>query len=216
MKYKLYNMKTKIFTVVALALFSYTSTLAQHFDVNLNVLNFAFSKYELGAEYGFSDKVAAGININTSSKNMTEAGGEKYSEFNVIPTFKYFSNPEKGADGFYLGAFARYRSSASNDNEFDALNITTLVVSTEKTNVTSSAIGLGVLTGYKWVASNGFIIEAEVGLGKLISNSIAISNKNAEEFNLTKDWDKQDYLPILGNKVPVDLRLALKIGYRIK
>ncbi len=209
-------MKNKILTTVAVILFSYTSTLAQHFDINLNVLNFVFSKYELGAEYGFNDKVAAGININTTSKNMTEAGGKKYSEFNVIPTFKYFLTPEKGDDGFYLGAFARYRSSASNDNNFNTINKTTLVETTEQTNVTSSAIGLGALTGYKWVAGNGFIVEAEFGIGKLLSNSITISNKNAEENNSTKDWKKNDYLPILGNKIPVDLRLGLKIGYRIK
>jgi len=209
-------MKNKILTTVALALFSYSSTLAQHFDINLNVLNFVFSKYELGAEYGFNDKIAAGINFNIASKNMTEAGGKEYSEFNVIPTFKYFLTPEKGADGFYLGAFARYRNSASNNNNFKTINKTTLIETTEQTNVTSSAFGLGALTGYKWVAGNGFIVEAEFGVGKLLNNSIAISNKNAEENNSTKDWDKNDYLPILGNKVPVDLRLALKIGYRIK
>lgn len=209
-------MKNKILTTVAVVLFSYTSTLAQHFDINLNVLNFVFSKYELGAEYGFNDKVAAGINFNIASKNMTEAGGKEYSEFNVIPTFKYFLSPEKGADGFYLGAFARYRSSASNSNDFLTTNKTTLITTTEQTNVTSSAIGLGALTGYKWVASNGFIVEAEFGVGKLLSNSINISNKNAEENNSTKDWNKNDYLPLFGNKVPVDLRLALKIGYRIK
>lgn len=209
-------MRNKILTLVALAFFSYSFAIAQHFDINLNVLNFAFSKYELGVDYGFNDKVAVGMNFNIASKNMTEAGGKKYSEFNVIPTFKYFSSPEKGADGFFLGAFARYRSSASNDNEFETRNETTLILSTEKTNITSSAIGLGALTGYKWVASNGFILEAEVGVGKLLSNSVSISNKNAEENNWTIDWDKNDYLPILGNKIPVDLRLALKIGYRIK
>lgn len=210
-------MKNKILTLVSVVLFSYSSTLAQHFDINLNVLNFAFSKYELGAEYGFNDKVAVGLNINTASKNMTEAGGEKYSEFNVIPTFKYLSNPEKGDDGFYLGAFARYRSSASNDNKFSTLDNNNIPV-IEKTDVKSSAIGLGALTGYKWVASNGFIVEAEIGVGKLLSNSITISNSKADDEtkNLTTDWDEKDYLPILGNKIPVDLRLALKIGYRIK
>ena len=210
-------MKNKILTTVALALFSYSSTLAQHFDVNLNVLNFVFSKYELGAEYGFNDKVAAGINFNIASKNMTEAGGKEYSEINLIPTFKYFSNPEKGADGFYLGAFARYRSSSSNNNDFLTLDNNSVIV-IEKTNVTSSAFGLGALTGYKWVAGNGFIVEAEIGVGKLLSNSITISNSKADDEtkNLTKDWDEKDYLPILGNKIPVDLRLGLKIGYRIK
>jgi hypothetical protein len=210
-------MKNKFLTLVALTSFSYTSVFAQHFDINLNVLNFAFSKYELGAEFGFNDKIAAGININTSSKNMTESGGKDYAELNLIPTFKYFSSPEKGADGFYLGAFARYRSSSSKNNDFlttDNNNIPVI----ENTNVSSSAIGLGALTGYKWVAGNGFIVEGEFGIGKILSNSVAISNSKADDEtkNLTLDWDEKDYLPILGNRIPVDIRLGVKIGYRIK
>lgn len=210
-------MKTKLLSTVVLLFFINSTAFSQHFDVNLNVLNFVFSKYELGAEYGFNDKIAVGINVNTTSKNMTEAGGKEYSEFNIIPTFKYFLTPEKGADGFYLGAFARYRSSASNKNDFFAYDANSIIV-IEQTNVTSSAMGLGALTGYKWVAGNGFIVEAEFGVGKLLSNSISISNSKADDEtkNLTTDWDKNDYLPVLGNKIPVDLRLGLKIGYRIK
>lgn len=189
---------------------------AQTNDVSVNVLNFIFSTYELGFEHGFGDKQSVGLNVNFTNKNMFEKGGEKYSEFNIIPTYKYFTSPEKGADGFYLGVYGRYRSSSSKDNEFDALNLTTLVVTTEKTNVNSSTIALGALIGYKWVANNGFFVEPEIGIGKSLSNSITISNKNADDelVNVTKDWDKNDYLPILGNKISLDLRLAFKIGKR--
>ena len=187
---------------------------AQTNDVSINVLNFIFSTYELGFEHGFGDKQSVGLNVNFSNKNMFEKGGEKYSEFNIIPTYKYFTSPEKGADGFYLGVYGRYRSSSSKDNKFFAMDPTTFVVTTEKTDVTSSTISLGALTGYKWVANNGFYVEPEIGIGKALSNTINISNNNAEENNVTKDWDANDYLPILGNKISLDLRLAFKIGKR--
>ena len=204
----------KISILVFVALISSYTLKAQTNDVSINVLNFIISTYEVGFEHGFGDKQSVGLNVNFSNKNMFEKGGEKYSEFNIIPTYKYFTSPEKGADGFYLGVYGRYRSSSSKDNKFFAMNPTTLVITTEKTDVTSSTIALGALTGYKWVASNGFYVEPEIGIGKAISNTINISNNNAEENNVTSDWDTNDYLPILGNKIGVDLRIAFKIGKR--
>ena len=204
----------KISILVVAALISSSAFKAQTNDISINVLNFIFSTYELGFEHGFGDKQSVGLNVNFSNKNMFEKGGEKYSEFNIIPTYKYFTSPEKGADGFYLGVYGRYRSSSSKDNKFFAMDPTTFVVTTEKTDVTSSTISLGALTGYKWVANNGFYVEPEIGIGKALSNTINISNNNAEENNVTKDWDANDYLPILGNKISLDLRLAFKIGKR--
>ncbi|MGE0560648.1 MAG: DUF3575 domain-containing protein [Flavobacteriales bacterium] len=204
----------KISIILSIAFISSLSLKAQNNDLSLNVLNFIFSKYELGFEHGFGDKQGAGININFANKNMFEAGGKSYSEFNLIPTYKYYLTPEKGNDGFYLGAYARYRSSNSKDNEFTAINKTTLVTTVEKTDVSSSAIGLGALTGYKWVASNNFFIEGEFGVGKILSNSITVSNTNAENNNTNADWNKNDYLPVYGNKIGVDMRFAFKIGLR--
>ena len=215
---KLKIMNKKISILVVAALISSSALKAQTNDVSVNVLNFIISTYEIGFEHGFGEKQSVGLNVNFTNKNMFEKGGEKYSEFNIIPTYKYFTSPEKGADGFYLGVYGRYRSSSSKDNKFVATSIdpATLLVTfkDEKTDVTSSTIALGALTGYKWVANNGFYVEPEIGLGKAISNTINISNKNAEENNYDKDWDQNNYLPILGNKIGVDLRIAFKIGKR--
>lgn len=217
---KLKIMNKKISILVVAALISSSALKAQTNDVSINVLNFIISTYEIGFEHGFGEKQSVGLNVNFTNKNMFESGGEKYSEFNIIPTYKYFTSPEKGADGFYLGVYGRYRSSSSKDNKFDVISInpTTLIATKaeEKTDVNSSTIALGALIGYKWVANNGFFVEPEIGIGKSLSNSITISNKNAEDesVNMTKDWDKNDYLPILGNKIGVDLRIAFKIGKR--
>ncbi len=204
----------KISILVVAALISSSALRAQTNDVSINVLNFIISTYEIGFEHGFGEKQSVGLNVNFTNKNMFEKGGEKYSEFNIIPTYKYFTSPEKGTDGFYLGVYGRYRSSSSKDNIFLAQDPTTLITTIEKTNVNSSTIALGALTGYKWVANNGFYVEPEIGIGKALTNSITISNKNAEDNNVTKDWDQNDYLPILGNKIGVDLRIAFKIGKR--
>lgn len=200
--------------IIAAFLITGMTVKAQNNDLSINVLNFIFSKYEIGFEHGFGDKQGVGLNINFANKNMFKSGGESYSEFNLIPTYKYYLTPEKGNDGFYLGVYARYRSSSSKDNKFEAVNPTTLVITPEKTDVSSSAIGLGALTGYKWVASNGFFVEGEFGLGKLLSNAVTVSNKNAEDNNLDLKWDKNDYLPNFGNKISLDMRFGFKIGLR--
>ncbi len=209
-------MKTKIRNLIILSIFIYNPLSAQHIDINLNVLNFIFSKYELGIDYGVNTKSSIGGNINITSKNMTKAGGKNYTEFNFIPTYKYFFSPEKDNDGLYIGAYSRIRNSSSKENEFLTTENSTVV--TQKTDISSFAFGLGALLGYKWVSSNGFNLEAEFGIGKFISNSVSYSNKNAEDKskNLTTDWNENDYLPVLGNSIPIDLRLGLKIGYRIK
>ena len=205
----------KISILVFVALISSSALKAQTNDVSINVLNFIISTYEVGFEHGFGEKQTLGLNVNFTNKNMFETGGEKYSEFNLIPTYKYFTSPEKGADGFYVGVYGRYRSSSSKDNKFIAQEPTTLITTIQKTDVTSSTIALGALTGYKWVASNGFFVEPEIGIGKAITNSITISNKADDtNINVTKGWDRNDYLPVLGNKIGLDLRIAFKIGKR--
>lgn len=205
----------KISILVFAALISITALKAQTNDVSINVLNFIISTYEVGFEHGFGEKQSVGLNVNFTNKNMFETGGEKYSEFNLIPTYKYFTSPEKGADGFYLGVYGRYRSSSSKDNKFLAQEPITLITTIQKTDVTSSTIALGAITGYKWVASNGFFVEPEIGIGKAITNSITISNKADDtNINVTKGWDRNDYLPVLGNKIGLDLRIAFKIGKR--
>lgn len=206
----------KISILVFVALISSYTLKAQTNDVSINVLNFIISTYEVGFEHGFGEKQSVGLNVNFTNKNMFESGGKKYAEFNIIPTYKYFMSPEKGADGFYLGVYARYRSSSSKGNEFLAYNSSKNLSNIETTDVTSSTFALGALIGYKWVANNGFFVEPEFGLGKAIVNSINVSNPNAEDekINHTKDWDRNDYVPILGNKIGIDLRFAFKIGLR--
>jgi len=197
---------------------------AQH-DVSIDVLGFAFSKYGFGYEYALSNNNSVGINFNMSSKNMFDDGmsnnalyaladGEyKYSEMNIIPEYKWFATPNKGNDGIYMGFYGKYRSSKASDNTFtDTTGFATSGnYSYPKTDVSTSGIALGVITGYKWKTSGAFFMEATIGVGKFISNSVTYSNEKAKD---DPGFNEDDYVPYIGNVMAVDLRIAGKIGFR--
>ncbi|MBW6484336.1 MAG: DUF3575 domain-containing protein [Vicingaceae bacterium] len=107
-------------------LFSSPFIKAQH-DISTDLLGFAFSNYGLGYEYALNSQNSVGINVNFTSKNLFDDGKsaygkiDNYSEMNIIPEYKMFLTPNKGNDGFYLGAYGRFRTSNSKDNEFTYL-----------------------------------------------------------------------------------------------
>jgi len=192
---------------------------AQH-DISTDLLGFAFSNYGLGYEYALNSQNSVGINVNFASKNLFDDGKsaygkiDNYSEMNIIPEYKMFLTPNKGNDGFYLGAYGRFRTSNSKDNKFDYQdpnNPNPLV--SEKTDVSTTGFALGALTGYKWKTTSLFFFEFTFGVGKFITNSIDVSNNKTKD--LTKnEFNEDDYVPYIGNGLPVDLRLAIKIGLR--
>lgn len=200
--------------IIAALLFSGLGLKAQH-DISTDVLGFAFSKYGIGYDYLMNSSNSIGVNINFATDNMFADGKslygdvEKYSEMNIIPEYKFYATPNKGNDGVYIGVYGKYRSSNAKDNEFlyyDPNSILTYA----KTDVSTSAFGLGALAGYKWQSKGVLFLEATFGVGKFIVNNVKYSNSIAENF-----VDEDDYTPYMGNEIPVDLRLALKIGIRI-
>jgi len=198
---------------------------AQH-DVSVDVLGFAFSKYGVGYEYAINKNNSVGINFNMTTKNMfhggqsgntaysTVDGKYGYSEMNIIPEYKAFFTPQKGNDGVYMGIYAKYRSSKSKDNTYTDTNLTATTsnpLQYTQTDVSTSGLSLGVIAGYKWKTSGALFLEATVGVGKFLMNNITYDSPAEDDANFNED----DYTPYIGNKLPVDLRLSLKIGIRI-
>ncbi len=197
---------------------------AQH-DVSLDVLSFGFERWGLGYEYAINSNNSVGINFNFTSKNLFDDGisnnaiyaladGEyKYSEMNIIPEYKWFATPNKGNDGIYMGFYGKFRTSKASDNTFtDTTGFSsTGNLTFPKTDVSTTGIALGALFGYKWKTSGAFFMEATLGVGRFISNSVSYSNAKAED---DPGFDEDDYVPYIGNSMPVDLRIAGKIGFR--
>ncbi|MBW6484110.1 MAG: hypothetical protein K0B10_13745 [Vicingaceae bacterium] len=69
------------------------------------------------------------------------------------------------------------------------------------------------MTGYKWKPAGLFFFEFTFGVGKFITNSIDVSNNKTKDL-AKNEFNEDDYVPYIGNGLPVDLRLAIKIGLR--
>lgn len=206
--------------VAALLLTSGLGVKAQH-DISLDALGFAFSKYGIGYEYAINSKNSVGINVNFTSKNMFSDmknqysvidGDLDYSEMNIIPEYKSFFTPNKGNDGVYLGIYGKFRTSSSAGNTFATVVDTVPVIG--QTDVSSTGIALGAMVGYKWKTSGAMFLEVTAGVGKFLSTSVSYSNSIAEDLD-ESEFNEDDYIPYIGNELPVDFRLALKIGIRI-
>ena len=193
---------------------------AQH-DISLDALGFAFSKYGLGYEYAINSKNSVGLNVNFTSKNMFSDmknqysiidGDMDYSEMNIIPEYKSFFTPNKGNDGIYMGVYGKFRTSSSAGNTYATVVDSIPVIG--KTDVSTTGFSLGAMVGYKWKTSGAMFLEVTAGIGKFLSTSVSYSDPIAEDLE-DVEFNEEDYIPYIGNGLPVDFRLALKIGIRI-
>ncbi|MEJ6736397.1 MAG: hypothetical protein QNK84_05120, partial [Flavobacteriales bacterium] len=185
-------------------------------------LGFAFSRYGLGYEYTVNSNNSIGVNFNFSSKNMFDDGrsnnvayakidGEySYSEMNIIPEYKAFFSPERGNDGVYMGLYGKFRTSKASGNTFT--DNTELIPTFPKTDVSTTGFALGAMLGYKWKSSGALFLEVTGGIGKFLLNNVTYSNDLAEK---DIDFEEEDYTPYIGNELPLDLRIAVKVGIRI-
>jgi hypothetical protein len=206
--------------IAALLLTSGFGVKAQH-DISLDALGFAFSKYGIGYEYAINSKNSVGINVNFTSKNMFSDmknqysiidGDLDYSEMNIIPEYKSFFTPNKGNDGIYLGIYGKFRTSSSAGNTYATVVDTVPVIGS--TDVSSTGLALGAMVGYKWKTSGAMFLEFTAGIGKFLSTSVSYSDSVAEGLD-EAEFDENDYIPYIGNELPVDFRLAVKVGIRI-
>lgn len=207
--------------IIAALLLSGITLKAQH-DVSLDVLGFTFSKFGLGYEYAINSNNSVGINFNLSSKNTfhgqksnnanyAELDGEyDYSEMNIIPEYKTFLAIDKGNDIVYIGLYGKFRTSKASGNTFT--DNTELIPTFPKTDVSTTGFALGAMLGYKWKSSGALFLEVTGGIGKFLLNNVTYSNDLAEK---DIDFEEEDYTPYIGNELPLDLRIAVKVGIRI-
>jgi len=193
---------------------------AQH-DISTDLLGFAISKYGIGYDYSFNQTNSVGVYINYASENSfgeksNQYGDISFSEFNVIPEYKYFLSPNKGTDIVYAGLYGKYRSSNSEGNKYEGVdpdNSAEMV--SGKTDVSTTGLALGFLFGYKWVTTKALFFEISGGVGKFIVSDTKFSDSVVEDLN-EEEFDEGDYVPYLGNDVNLDLRFNFKIGLRFQ
>ena len=177
-------------------------------DIRVNALGLFFKNYGLGYEYIINDEIAAGVYINVSNGSLllnaiNDINGSDYgySSVSIMPEFKYYYNPDFGADNRYFGAYLIYQNVSWNKlTAYDDNN------NEIKYDMNNTSYGIGVLTGQKWVTNSGIYIESLIGIGKFFTSSIDFSDPNVEQYVDTKSYK---YVS------SYDFRFQVSVGYRI-
>jgi len=208
-------MKKLLVTIVTVFIFS--SSLLAQVDVKVNAFGLFFKNYGMGAEYIINDEISAGAFINYDSYrdlgiflDVLSGGSANtvYSSFTFSPEFRYYINPEDGADNRYFSAYLRYQSANWTDLETgipdpQGNNIETLY------DVDNKGFAIGIGAGKKWVTNSGLYFETYYGVGKFLTNSITYSNSAVE--NKMKTNGNEDEYEFYAQW---DLRFHISIGYR--
>lgn len=151
------------FLTCLLAVFSLS--LSAQLDAKLNVGSAIFGGLGVAGDLGLSENTSLSAGIGYAA---TDFGSDdfKYTNLRLIPEFRYYLNPNRGADRFFVGGYGKLTfvtsKNQSNDAEFDA---------------TRGA--LGIIFGNKWVTESGFLFELNMGLGR---GTVFGGNDDDEEF----------------------------------
>ncbi len=181
-------------------------------DLSMDLPGFFVSRYSLMFEMPVNPSNAFDINGSFTNRLLFISGANSdYAENSFGAQYKYYLSPEKSADGYFVGAYVKYRSSKYKDVALADLDPTTFAHSTEKTDVSTSGMAAGILNGFKWTTSRRFFMELDLGIGKFITNDVKYSNSKTEDGSV----DAKNYIPYFGNKSGIDGILSLRIGARL-
>lgn len=151
-------------------------------DVTLNPIGILFGDFNVGADFALSNNFSIEAQVGFGTGKLGEADWRNIP-VNVVG--KYYLNPKRGADRFYVDAFLRFvsRNFAYADNSGFA-------------NYKSTRLGIGFGLGYKIVATKGFVFDIGLGFGRALAttNKYEDSSGNQVEAN----WGNGIFLGKLG------------------
>lgn len=167
-----------------LALLSFS--LSAQLDAKLNAGSALFGGIGVAGDLALSENTSLSAGLGYAS---TKFGSEtfKYNNLRIIPEFRYYLNPERGADRFFVGAYGKLAFVTAKDSSNDT-----------ETDATRGA--LGILFGNKWVTDSGFLFELNMGLGRA---TVFGSSDGDAEFEAA-----------YGTLTQFDFRLGIIAGWR--
>ncbi len=178
----------KIFgiTFAALLLIANTNLKAQS-DVRISALGLIFKSYGVGYEYVINDEMGTGIGINYSNSFMgIGSTGDRFTSLRIAPEFRFYFNPEDGADGFYFGGYLKYAAvtwKGIQDNLPIGVGASGYPVDVPVTyDLTFNGLAFGVQMGKKWVTNSGFFLETNFNFGRYLTGATKYSNSEVQNY----------------------------------
>ncbi len=207
----------KLILIITILIISMSPLLAQH-DIKLNIFGAALKDYGIGYEYVINDQISAGVFTNIvkgfpyksfQNWNNTVIASWRYdySAFKITPEFRFYINPDFGADSRYFSAYLRYNNETFKDLKYNTYDNHPL--SDKIYDFNNSIVVLGLTTGKKWMFNSGIYIETMWGVGKTIISSQNFSDREIEKDVFLHGIENYYY------NFTWDYRLQISVGYRI-
>jgi len=160
-------MKQKLILMVVALTFA-TNGFSQ-FEIKFNPIGALFGQIPLSAEYILNDNM--GVELTVGYYFKKEGDFQNVSKSSGLVTnglFKYYFNPNKGGDKFYVFPYVRYVTRSFTFTDATSGDI----------EASYNAFGVGFGLGYKIVANSGLLFDFGLGAGKNFSSDYSYSDPN--------------------------------------
>jgi len=149
---------------------------AAQVDATVNPIGLLFGAISVGADFGLSDNLSleGSLGIGNGDNGVTNL---KYYNLPITVTGKYYLNPRKGADRFYVDAFTRFVTRGYTVNDSSAGNI--------YAEYSQTRFGLGFGAGYKAVSKKGLVFDFNFGIGRAFIDKLSYKD-NGDQYEV--DW----------------------------
>jgi hypothetical protein len=176
-------------------------------DASINLAPMAFGNYSGAYHLNFNENMSLGSVVgyqNLEIKTTDMSGNSStvgYKGFYVAPEFRYYFNPGNGNEGFFAGAYMKFRSMGTTGNAYADLDKDGSIKNYDEKNTGLSA---GVIAGRLWATPSGITFSTWFGLGYYLFDNTTYTN----------NFDPDPAFSLDTNLPTLDFRLGLSVGYR--
>ncbi|MGL1887760.1 MAG: hypothetical protein OCD76_14685 [Reichenbachiella sp.] len=209
-------MKTFLTTLIALITMNTFAIKAQG-DLQINLSNLIFYEFNMNLEFKeVIDQGTIGI-FGGYVYGFPETESDSY--LNIGTEFRYYVSPNRGANGFYVGLYTRYKYGNQvleiSESGYDSSTDMWLYNYTNQ-EMPFHKVSVGLNFGMKWVTPNNLIFGFHIAPGRNIySNNGDVSQiQNSIKDDVDPDTYSVDAYDYSEFDEYWDFRTGFNIGYR--
>ncbi len=199
----------KITLLLMTSILLLASTVEAQHDIDINAAGIFYKNFGIDYEYIIQDQMGVGLSFtyaqNTLGVKLDKDA--KFSAIDIVPEFKFYSNPSQGGDQVYISSYLKYKNATWEDMMYKENTIETTY------NLSFSGLALGFQGGFKKVFPSNFYIELSAGVGRyIITNWNDTANPKLKLSDAKNDTKNNTYADNF--MYNWDFRFALGLGWR--
>lgn len=168
-------------------------------ELSLNVGNLLFKEFALSYEQGITDNLSisgfASYNYDLPPSDNIDFINRN---INFGPELKYYVNPNKGIDGFFVGLYVKESIGTITVNN----NYSELLANSSQAVSDFNRMAVGFQIGGKWVVQNNVLFGLNFGMGRNLYN--AFSDQVVRDYYFNDNSLAENF----------DFKFGFSMGYR--